>query len=567
MNHFKTIAASPFRTLILISMLLIAHYPLLMAGGGDDHTHGPEKPLVGMVGLGYFSTETVTDKYEVLLRYEPMLKNEKSALTLFLSEYATNKPVDSADIRITAQEDPNIQFVIRQTNKGTYVIETEFPDNKIYSLAVNVTSKLGSDLLLLQNVEPGKELPKPEDVEKPSSKISLQMILMLAGALFIGLLAGILIQKRNTISGKRVISIMLLLISLSTAIAPSHAHGGEDHGDESGGSNFSSNFNVPKETQFLFDVVTHKMKSDSFTESILLAGTIIPSSRGQAVISTPQTGKIISLKASVGQQVRAGQLLAVVEQNIDAGTQISLATERNSLEAELEAARREYERLKTIQDIVAKKDIDEARARYQRAEANLKVLKSNSGRTISLTAPISGSLMNFNLSLGTTVNAGETLFTIIDLNKVYVEVQVQGKDETKLKQDAKFTIESNSNKDKKVDATLISLAKEIDPTNQTQRVLLEVNNPKGDFKIGEFVNVRVFGIGGSRALSVPNTAFTEINGKPVVFIKDAAEIYSVSYVTVGQNNGTSTSIDKGVEEGERVVINGSYQLKMISLNQ
>jgi cobalt-zinc-cadmium efflux system membrane fusion protein len=46
-----------------------------------------------------------------------------------------------------------------------------------------------------------------------------------------------------------------------------------------------------------------------------------------------------------------------------------------------------------------------------------------------------------------------------------------------------------------------------------------------------------------------------------------AEKYTVSYVQLGENNGTFTSILKGVEEGERVVTNASYQLKMIYLNQ
>ncbi|HQW03602.1 MAG TPA: efflux RND transporter periplasmic adaptor subunit, partial [Saprospiraceae bacterium] len=89
----------------------------------------------------------------------------------------------------------------------------------------------------------------------------------------------------------------------------------------------------------------------------------------------------------------------------------------------------------------------------------------------------------------------------------------------------------------------------------------------GDFKIGEFVNIRVFASTASHQITLPNSAFTEINGKPVVFIKEAAEKYTVSYVQLGHNNGTHTSILKGIEEGQRAVINGSYQLKMIYLNQ
>ncbi|MEJ7675609.1 MAG: biotin/lipoyl-binding protein [Chitinophagaceae bacterium] len=47
-----------------------------------------------------------------------------------------------------------------------------------------------------------------------------------------------------------------------------------------------------------------------------------------AVIQTPQTGKIVSIRATVGQRVSAGQVLAVIEQQVDAGTQISIISQK-----------------------------------------------------------------------------------------------------------------------------------------------------------------------------------------------------------------------------------------------
>ncbi len=59
----------------------------------------------------------------------------------------------------------------------------------------------------------------------------------------------------------------------------------------------------------------------------------------------------------------------------------------------------------------------------------------------------------------------------------------------------------------------------------------------------------------------------EVNGKPAVFIKDRAEQYSISYVNKGTSNSKIVNIIKGVEEGERVVTNGVYQMKTMFLNQ
>jgi cobalt-zinc-cadmium efflux system membrane fusion protein len=554
-------------TIISLAFLLLANCQMLIAAGGDDHTHGNEKPTATGQQQRYFSSEAVSDKYELLLRYEPIHIGEAAHLILFVSEYATNKPVDKAEIKISAQEDGNLVFTAKQTDEGTYLVETTFPEKKKYSLVISINSVLGADLMLFSNIEAGKELPHVEGVIDKSIFSNWQLWLAIIIALAMGLGIGMLLQKRNTATGKKVISFILLISLFAIPVENSIAHGDDDHGANKSGNNFSNAFNVPKETQFLFDAFTEKVQAGSFTESTKLFGTIIPSSNGQALVTTPQHGKIVSLNVRVGEQVKAGQQLALIEQNIDAASQISMMAEKNNLSAEYDAAKKEFDRLNSIKDIAAKKDVDEATARLQKAETNLKLFNSNTGKTIVMLAPISGIVANFQLSIGATVSAGQTLFTINNLEQIYAEAQVFDKDADKVKQGAKFTVERANDSHKTSEAKLISVAQEINATNQSQRVLFELDNPESDFKIGEFVNIRVFASADSQQIALPNASITEINGKPVVFIKDAAEKYTVSYVQLGENNGTYTSILKGVEEGERVVINASYQLKMIYLNQ
>lgn len=227
------------------------------------------------------------------------------------------------------------------------------------------------------------------------------------------------------------------------------------------------------------------------------------------------------------------------------------------------------DRLNSIRDIAAKKDLDEATARLQKAETNLALFKGGSGRTIKLTAPIAGVVGNFNVAIGAAITSGQSLFTITNLSTLYVEAQVFDKDAEKIVPGAFYTMEcANDNEHHKTSKIrLLSPAMEINTTNQSQKVLFQVDNPDGHFKIGEFVNIRVHDANPSQQITLPNSAFTEINGKPVVFIKEAAEKYTVRYVQTGHNNGAYTSIIKGIDEGQRAVINGSYQIKMIYLNQ
>jgi RND family efflux transporter MFP subunit len=353
-------------------------------------------------------------------------------------------------------------------------------------------------------------------------------------------------------------------------------HEGHNHGDEGGKptANLSNEFEVPKETQFLFEILTQPIREGAFDETTQLNGTIIPSSTGQAVVQTPQTGRLVSLSARVGQRVSKGQTLALLEETLDATEQVSLQAERNSLEAEVTAARKEYERLKKIEDIVAKRDLVEAEARLQKAEENFKVVtsiaKGSKGNTrmVPLKAPISGIISPFSVAIGSTVGVGETIFTITNLSTVYIEVQAFGHDANQIKVGSKLDVVSTAGGiQKRSDRIrLLSSAQAVN-ANQSHKLLFELSNPDGAFKIGEFVSVRLQTGQASRTLSLPNAAISQVNGKPAVFVKESPETFRAVYVAMGANNGERTTVTKGLKNGEKVVINSAYQLKMMYLNR
>jgi hypothetical protein len=114
---------------------------------------------------------------------------------------------------------------------------------------------------------------------------------------------------------------------------------------------------------------------------------------------------------------------------------------------------------------------------------------------------------------------------------------------------------------------MVSAAQAVNTENQAQRVVFEVINPAGKFKIGENVRVLKYGSNRIAQLVVPTVAITDVNGKPAVFIKDRAEQFSISFIQKGESNALYTAIVQGVEGGERVVTENIYQMKMIYLNQ
>lgn len=365
---------------------------------------------------------------------------------------------------------------------------------------------------------------------------------------------------------------IILLTILSYHIL--NAHGGEDHGEnkKSDNSIMSDIAEVLKETQFLFSIKTEISKKTDTKDITGLLGTVIPSSKGMMQILAPQSGKITSLKVTVGQKVKAGEVLAFMEQNLTAPEQIQLATERAGVYAEYDAAKKEYERLKSIQDIVAQKDLVNAEIRYKRAIEGKRIFDNLSGgntNQISLIAPISGIVDNFTLAPGSTVQAGDVVFRVADINKVWVEAQVFEQDREKIQKDNKYIIESSLKEYFTEKVTFVSMSQIVNSNNQSMKVILEIDNSDKYFKPGQFVNIKVSTNVASlnNVIRVRTSALSEIGGKPVVFTHPEPEIFKLNYVSPGIAEGEYTVIEKGLAENERVVVSGAYQLKSIFLNR
>jgi membrane fusion protein, heavy metal efflux system len=548
--------------LVLFTLLAFAH-------GGEDHS-AEKKPATAVSAQKYFSSEALSDKYEVLVKYGELEGGKESVMQLFLSEANTNRAIDSATLSVKIIGKPNLNFAVNRVDTGSYLVKGVFPSNAIYDMQVNINSKLGPDFLQVSKIEVGKKLA----VEVHAAHAHWYSSPIVWGVL--GLLLGILLMyilMRNR--SKRIIALFFVFTLLvpTSSMNPTLAHGGEDHGAgaaKTGG--LSSAFIVEKESQFLFDILTQKTGGGSFYQATEILGTVTASPQGLAVIQAPQTGKIVSLRVTPGQTVNKGQVLAVLQQQVEAGTQIDIIAQRNTLNAEVKAAKAQYDRLLSIADIAAKKDLTEARARYEAAVQNLRLFNQNVGnnmgstKMINLTAPISGIVGTFNYAIGAVISAGQTLFQITNLNKVYVETQVFASDLNAANKGSRFVAFSNFDTITHA-LRLVSAAQAVNSENQSQRVVFEVLNANGRFRIGE--NVRVLKYGSNRIvqLVVPTAAITDVNGKPAVFIKDKAEQFSISFIQKGESNPIYTSILKGVEAGEKVVTENVYQMKMIYLNQ
>ncbi len=552
----------------IIVIFLVMIMPLIaFSHEGEDHAKKPA--AASPSSAKYFSSEALSDKYEVLVKYGELEANKETVLALFVAHAITNRAIDSAIITVKVMNRPNLNITISKTDTGTYDVKGIFPANGVYELQVSINSPFGPDLLQVGKIEVGKKL---QTTVTENHEHWYTNPILWAG---IGLVAGLLVmyllmRKRNR---KIVVSTLMFLLLVPTAtINPTSGHGGEDHGGAAKQGGISNVFIVEKESQFLFDILTDRIGTGNFYQATEMIGTVTAAPQGRAVIQSPQTGKIISLRVTTGQNVSKGQVLATIEQQLDAGTQIDIIAERNRLNAEVKAAKAQYDRLQSIADIAAKKDVTEAKARYETAVQNLNLFNRNVGRNsgstkmVSLTSPISGVVGTFNYAIGAVVNTGETLFEITNLNQLFVETQLFSPlpDEPKF---SSYYVGLSNYDTVKYQLKMVSTAQAVNTENQSQRVIFEIVNSNGKFKIGENIRVLKFGSRRIQDIVVPTASIVDINGKPAVFIKDKAEQFSVVFIQKGQSNPFYTSVTKGIESGERIVTANLYQMKMMYLGQ
>lgn len=544
----------------------------------DDHGHSHAEPAAGGAAhTELFTAYAESQKYELTLKHAEIAPGSPAELTLYVADYASNRPLENVTIKASVQEDPSLKLSVNAHEPGVYHIDGTFPNAQSYSLALSLDSKAnGADLLLIKSVEVGKSLIGEAETAHEDDHAHVhwwQWALVFFG----GLGLGFLLFRRKP----RVAAAILVALAIPASIEQAAAHGPDGHGGDEKSGTAGNSVEIPKETQFLFGLLTQRVAPGDFQPTIQLFGTIVASPTGFANITTPQNGRIVSLKVTPGQKVNAGQVLATLKPSGSQSDQVAVATETGRLRVEIRAAQAEFaaaekerNRLQAIQDIAAKKEVQAAEARYNAAKANLDALQNAfkvSGAAASgeiiLKAPISGTVGQFTLAPGTELPAGTTLFSVTNLSKVLVEAQVYDKDSEIVSKAQRYTVTCTNDNHKTAKIQLLSAAMEVNPTNQSQKVLFELANPDGEFKIGEFVTLEAFQQTSDKTIFVPNSALTEINGKPVILIKEAPEMYAVSYVSLGEDNGTHTVVLKGIEPGERFVTAGTYQVKMMLLNQ
>lgn len=311
------------------------------------------------------------------------------------------------------------------------------------------------------------------------------------------------------------------------------------------------------------------------TGELVANGSITYDANRVSVVSPHIDGRVVSVRADLGQNVQRGAILAVLESP-------EIGQMRGDLEraaANSDIARRNFEREKRLfeQQITPQKEMLEAEAAYRTAEADRRSAIARlgsigasgaghgSGASFGLVAPVPGTVVERNASPGQTVGPSVSLFTVADLRSLWITVDIYEGDLARVRQGAPAVVTVPAFANEKFSGKVTYAGGVIDPDSRTFKVRVEVSNVGLRLRPGMFAQVRIPTVSSAPEpghVSIPEAAVQEIDGSSVVFVAAMpAGTYIARKVTLGARPSEGVvTITSGLSQGERVAVKGAFQL-------
>jgi RND family efflux transporter MFP subunit len=285
----------------------------------------------------------------------------------------------------------------------------------------------------------------------------------------------------------------------------------------------------------------------------------------QAQLYARVSGYLKEWKADIGTPVKAGQLLAEIDAP-DLDQQIMQAeADLTSAKANLTLAEATLERGQSLitSGAVSKQTLDQRAADAENRRGVLKSSQANLDRLKVLekykriTAPFDGLVTTRTTDVGALINAGSgggpALFVVSDTSKLRAYVNVPQNYVQNIKVGTKAQIIAPEYPGRSFGATVEASSQSIDPASGTTRMLLVVDNAKGELMTGAFANVHLELPSAENAISVPASALIFDQSGLRVATVDASDRIVLKKVTIARDLGREVEIGTGLIVSDRVV--------------
>jgi RND family efflux transporter MFP subunit len=279
-------------------------------------------------------------------------------------------------------------------------------------------------------------------------------------------------------------------------------------------------------------------------------------------------GKIARRLADVGQDVKVGQVLAVLDSQDVLPAISAQAAQVEVARTDLKLQQSELKRQQELRDkgFVSGAALERQAATTEAADARMKAAQSqlvnaqNGLAFQTLRADKSGVVVAVDAEAGSVVAAGQSVIRVAQLGEKELMVNVPERAVGLMKKAAGFAALFDAIPGKIYAATLRELSPAADPASRTYTAKLSILNADEALKLGMSATVRM-DLGSAEAIVVPNTAlYTRDNVTRVWLVDRASETVRPVEVKVGDSTNDGVAIVSGLKTGDLVVTAGANLL-------
>lgn len=394
------------------------------AMGHEGHDHGPPSPPVAAQSLAPRVSAESRD-------FELVAVLETGRLTVYVDDHATGAPVENAALEV---ESGAFRAAGVHTGQGVYRLDAApLATPGRHDLVFTVQTPTTADLLPATLEVPAREPAVSPADAAPAWYASVPL---LQGAVVLLALCVLLLLVRRDRRATPPVALALGLLALWPP-HPADAHEGHDHGapakataapvaaaGEVAQRQPDGSLFVPKPVQRLLGLRTAPAEPGEWPDTFTLTGHVVADPNASALVQAPLRGRIELPEGGLpqlGAWVPQSQVLARLVPILDAVDHTTLQAELAQVDGRIVIVSRNLERLRQLGINAPRQDLEQTDAELASLVTRRKAITDRFSERLPLTAPVSGVLALRNASPGQIVAGGDTLFTLLDPQRLWVE--------------------------------------------------------------------------------------------------------------------------------------------------
>ena len=326
----------------------------------------------------------------------------------------------------------------------------------------------------------------------------------------------------------------------------------------------------------LAQIKISEVAQSDVSDILRVAGQIDFDEQALTRIGASVTGRVTQINAQLGNEVKKGDTLALINSSELSNSQLAYLKARS----EKEFHRRTVQRAKTLfeADVISAAELQRRESEYEVASAqtraaqdqlrvlgvNLKAMEelATTGAidsVASVMATIKGVVVERKVTTGQVVQPADVLFTVADLSRVWAVAQVPEQQVAQVKVGQSVRIEVPALENEKLIGKLIYVGSTVNPESRTVLVRTELENSSGHLKPSMLASMLIESTPTKRMV-VPITAIVREQDTDYVFTEEKPGSFRLKPVRLSsEHNGQRVVLD-GLSQGMRIVSDGAFHL-------